>query len=273
MDPTARETLKILDQGWYPSTGGRVSINELQQLAVQNTCLIRPSELPGTRPPIKPRIGTERTVYSVTLENTQSAARRLVQEEGVTDLCVLNFASAKKVCGGFLRGARAQEEDLARSSGLYRCLETQPDYYEENQSCGSFLYTDHMIYSPDVPWFRANGSLFLEEPFTASIISSPAPNAKEYYRKKEGSRRGLNETLSRRVEKILAVSKAKNNSSLLLGAWGCGVFQNDPKEVASTFMAHLKTKRFRSWFKKVVFAVYDQSEGNNTYRAFKKVVG
>jgi uncharacterized protein (TIGR02452 family) len=80
---------------------------------------------------------------------------RLVQEEGVDDPVVLNFASARNVGGGFLNGARAQEEDLARSCGLFRCLETQPEYYEVNRRTASLLYTDHIIYSPRVPWFRS----------------------------------------------------------------------------------------------------------------------
>src|SRR4029079_8799885 len=96
-----------------------------------------------------------RAAIEVTDETTQIAARRLVESEGVTDLVLLNFASARNAGGGFINGAKAQEEDLCRCSGLYPCLMSQPGYYEANRNNRSAIYTDHLIYSPQVPLFRA----------------------------------------------------------------------------------------------------------------------
>ena len=90
----------------------------------------------------------------VTAETTQHAARRLVESESVADLVLLNFASARNAGGGFINGAKAQEEDLCRCSGLYQCLISQRGYYDANRKQESALYTDHLIYSPNVPWFR-----------------------------------------------------------------------------------------------------------------------
>ena len=202
-------------------------------------------------------------------ETTQAAACRLVLHEGATDLVVLNFASARRVGGGFLRGANAQEEDLARSSGLYRCLETQPMYYRDNQASSSSLYTDNIIYAPGVPWFRSEDGQFLETPFTASIITAPAPNAKEYLRKGTGDRSKLQDTLVRRSAYILEVAAFHGHRSLLLGAWGCGVFRNNAETVAATFMSHLKSRRYRGCFEQVVFAVFDPSKSKKTFNAFR----
>lgn len=129
----AQETLKVQDQGHYIAPSGcTVDISQELQSAVAGTRLYRSDELgalldqpavdaPGSVPPCE-----------VTDEKTQEAARRLVQEEGVADLVLLNFASARNVGGGFLTGAKAQEEDLTRCSGLYRCLETHPTKSQTN---------------------------------------------------------------------------------------------------------------------------------------------
>jgi len=266
----AEQTLRILDQGSYDSPKDRISIAQAQREAVAGTELLRPADVDAlfTRHPSMPPHG--RTEYALTGEKTQEAASRLVQQEGVDDLAVLNFASARKVGGGFLRGAKAQEEDIARSSGLYRCLETQPEYYERNRAASSFLYTDHIIYSPRVPWFRVKDAELLAEPFQASIITAPAPNAKEHLQRNPGQRKVLLECLSRRAGHILALAQARGHGSLLLGAWGCGVFRNDPADVAGVFASHLKSRRFRGCFGRVVFAVFDPMKAQSNYQVFAK---
>jgi uncharacterized protein (TIGR02452 family) len=216
--------------------------------------------------------GQSDPTFAVTPERTQDAARRLVQEEGVVDLVLLNFASARNVGGGFLNGARAQEEDLARSSGLYRCLETQPEYYDANRRTSSLLYTDHVIYSPGVPWFRAGTREFLERPFCAAVITAPAPNAGEYLRRNGGSQSELVTTLVRRAAYVLTVAEAQGHRTLLLGAWGCGVFRNRPADVAEAFMSHLEQDRFRHSFRRVEFAVYDSAPGQPNLVAFRERV-
>lgn len=269
VDPIARETIAVLDQGWYEAEMGRVSIAEDQRNAVAGTVLFRPRDLVemAHRKPVAS--GRCQHRITVTQESTQAAAHRLVVDEGVDDLAVLNFASARKVGGGFLRGARAQEEDLARSSGLYRCLETQPEYYDANQAAASFLYTDHMIHAPAVPWFRSEDGRFLTTPFLASIITAPAPNAREYLKSRSSSQKILKETLARRAGFILDVAASRGNRSLLLGAWGCGVFQNDPRDVAGVFASCLDGCRFRGVFDRVVFAILDQTRSKEVYAAFR----
>ena len=269
LDRLAHETLAILDRGWYETAAGRVSVADAQQHAVGGTVLYRPADLAELACRKHPPTHRAATRYSVTQETTQEAACRLVADAGVRDLALLNFASARKVGGGFLWGARAQEEDIARSSGLVRCLETQPEYYQQNQAMSSYLYTDNIIYSPSVPWFRSSNGHLLDEPFLASIISAPAPNAREYRKQGAGAPRLLRETLNRRAAYILEVAISNENRSLLLGAWGCGVFGNAPQDVAVAFISHLRSRRFRGCFEHVVFAVFDQTETQETYAAFR----
>src|SRR6185436_6320983 len=158
----------------------------------------------------------------------------------------------------FLGGAKAQEEDLARCSALYDCQLTQRAYYDENRACKSLLYTDHIIYSPGVPFFRDDRGALLEEPFLVSIITAPAPNAGAASRVGEGGRDELLSVLTARSQKVLAVAAAHGHRTLVLGAWGCGVFRNEPRDVADVFARALELERLRGAFGRVVFAVYDR---------------
>ena len=36
---------------------------------------------------------------------------------------------------------------------------------------------------------------------------------------------------------VLAVARDQGHRALVLGAWGCGVFRNDPAQVAAAFAA------------------------------------
>lgn len=145
-----RAQAALLRTGRYQSpSGGEVDLSAALEAAVAGTRLYAPEQLPGEP---QRREGAS-PVVEVTSERTQEAAYRLVVEEGER-VAWLSFASARRPGGGFLNGAVAQEEDLARCSGLYACLRTQPGYYAANRAEPSLLYTDHMIWAPEVPFFR-----------------------------------------------------------------------------------------------------------------------
>jgi len=259
-----KETVEISERGWYVAGAGvRVSIEDAVARAAGGTLLYRPGDYERLEPPAA---GAGAVVIEVSAETTGAAARRLVEREGVSHVAALNFASAKNPGGGFLGGAKAQEEDLARCSALYRCQLTQPAYYQANRATSSMLYTDHLIYSPEVPFFRDERLELLPAPFTVAIITSPAPNAGEARQRGEGPR--VRETLERRAEHLLRVAAHHRHRTLVLGAWGCGVFKNDPREVADVFMRLLAAAPFERAFARVVFAIYDRSQSRETFRAF-----
>ena len=111
-----QETVQILRDGCYRTAGGEVvEIREALQRAVGGTRTYPPDQPLPSVPS-----GGGQTQIEVVNETTLVAARRLVEAGRRT--VALNFASAKHPGGGFLSGARAQEESLARSSGLYACL-------------------------------------------------------------------------------------------------------------------------------------------------------
>jgi uncharacterized protein (TIGR02452 family) len=266
----AQETLKVLAEGGYAAPSGRrVDVRAWTEAAVQGTRLYRPGELDvATLPPTDARAPR----VEVTDEKTGAAARRLV-EEGVVDVAVLNFASARNPGGGFLRGARAQEEDLARCSALFACLDPQRTYYAVNRANPSLLYTHHLIYSPRVPFFRDEQRRFLEAPFLASVITSPAPNAGEALKRDPDAGPAVLATLRERAGHVLTAAVRHGHRTLVLGAWGCGVFRNDPREVARVFADWLAAPQFRGAFDCVVFAVYDGAAGQPNLHAFREQFG
>lgn len=268
---TARQTLAICESGTYEApSGARVDIAAEIAAAVAGTALYRPAELsallagkPVSRPKTPARI-------EVTAETTQVAAHRLVALEGADDPLLLNFASARNPGGGFIRGAKAQEEDVTRCCALYPCI-TKPGvwpYYEVNRATQSLLYTDHAIYSPAVPFFRTRSRNIIEEPFCASIVTAPAPNAGQVLRRDRRSGPAIETALRQRAGMLLAIAEARGHQTLILGAWGCGVFANHPPTVADAFARWLQSDRFLGAFERVVFPVYDRSKGRRVHAAF-----
>jgi uncharacterized protein (TIGR02452 family) len=267
----AAETLAILQRGGYVAPSGRqVELRAAIDAAAFGTRLYRPDDLDPARvrssgKPVRPRI-------EVTGETTAQAARRLVEAEGETHIAALNFASAKNPGGGWLGGAKAQEEDLARASALVPCLETQPVYYETHRAAASLLYTDHMIHAPGVPFFRDDAGALLEAPFLVSILTSAAPNAGEVTRQQPAAAAEIRPTLERRAAKVLALAAERGHRCLVLGAWGCGVFRNEPRDVAEAF-AQLLRPPFEGAFERVVFAVYERGDAQPNRRAFAERFG
>ncbi|WP_141583560.1 TIGR02452 family protein [Actinomadura sp. WMMA1423] len=266
---TAQETVAILERGDYTAPSGRtVQVADRLAEAVRRTVLHRPDELDALLKRLPPAGPGTRTRIEVTDETTLAAARRL--HGAGTAPFALNFASAKNPGGGFLNGAHAQEEGLARSSGLYESLRSAREYYDFHRAQGDLLYSDHMIYSPDVPVFRDDSGRLLEEPYGVAFLTSPAPNRGAIRDPAKAER--IPAVLRLRARKVLAVALTHGHTRLVLGAWGCGVFRNDPAEVAEVFAEALRPGgEFADRFEHVVFAVWDTSAGAPRHSAFQRV--
>lgn len=265
----AEETLKIVEQGWYqPTTGGKVDIAAMIKLCNAGTKLFTPEELDRLVDSIAP--ASHGTRFEVRNETTLSAASRLVVEQQLKNCLALNFASAKNPGGGFLGGSQAQEESLARCSSLYDSLVSQETYYRANRMCGTCLYTDHMILSPEVPVFRSDDGRLLDVPYQISILTAPAVNAGAVRKESSGSAQRIESTMATRIAKVLAIAANQGYEHLILGAWGCGVFRNDPAMIARLFADHLLGEgHFRGQFQSVCFAVLDNTEDHRIIRPFQ----
>ena len=186
-------------------------------------------------------------------------------------MLALNFASARNPGGGFLGGSQAQEESLARASGLYACINPLQGMYEANRRCPTCLYTDHMTYSPAVPVFRDDEDRLLDRPYPVSFVTAPAVNAGVVRAREPGNAVRIEEVMLGRMEKVLALAVVHGHEVLVLGAWGCGVFANDPGQVAGWFARLLADDGpYRTAFRRVGFAVLDRSPARGTIGPFER---
>ncbi|MEV7562796.1 TIGR02452 family protein [Streptomyces sp. NPDC089795] len=255
----ARENAEILAAGGYRTrTGRQVSLAAALAEAKAGTRIYGPNRvIPGETI----ASGGSATVVEVTGESSTVAARRLAtptpDRPEPSPVAVLNFASARNPGGGYVRGAKAQEEALCRASALYETLLEAPEYYEIHRAERSTFYTDRVIHSPGVPVFRDYRGGLLETPFRVGFLTSPAPNAGTIRRQEPERTAEIPAALARRAELVLEVAALHGYRRLVLGAWGCGVFRNDPEQVAEAFRG-LLADRFAGVFERVVFGILDR---------------
>lgn len=254
----AEETLRILSAGAYTGASGKaVAIRGEIQSSVDGSRVYRPGELAELAAIAPPSCGRPR--IAAINGTTLSAARRLHDTHGPERVALLNFASARHPGGGFLSGSQAQEESLARASGLHASISRMTEYYEANRRHPSALYTDHIVYSPRVPVFRDDEDRLIDDPWCVSMITAPAANAGAVRSNEPENRSRIPEVMRRRIEYVLAVAAHHRHDALVLGAWGCGVFANEPRAVARLFADQLLGEgRFAEAFSEIIFAVLDR---------------
>ncbi|CAL9346063.1 TIGR02452 family protein [Streptomyces sp. enrichment culture] len=276
----ARETEGIVAAGRYRAPDGRE-----HDLAAAVEAAREGTRLFGPRPVPVPDVRPTATRIEVTGESSLQAARRLVtapvrREDGRdgpdepdgpdSAPAVLNFASARNPGGGYLNGAQAQEEALCRASALHTCLLRVPEFYEHHRTHRDPFYTDRVIHSPAVPVFRDDRGRLLDEPFTTGFLTSAAPNAGVVLRRTPERAAEIPGAVAQRAGRVLETAAAVGHRRLVLGAWGCGVFRNDPAVVAGAFRSLLGPGgRFAGVFDHVVLAVLDRTRAGTTRAAFE----
>jgi uncharacterized protein (TIGR02452 family) len=253
-----RSAVEAAEKGFYIDEAGR-RVDWRHQ--VQAACEVKVSVPPDAPLPTSSSVSFTETRVQVTNETTLGAARRLV-DAGSKPLA-LNFANGIHPGGGFLGGARAQEEVLCRSSALYRTLVSDPMYAAHRQRPRPDS-TDWAIYSPDVPVFRMDDGTALANPWLLSFLTCAAPYAPGVGQPEAG------DLLQRRIHRVLAIACAYGYSVLVLGAWGCGAFGNDPQRTAVDFR-HALENHFRGAFSEVVFAITDWSPERRFLGPFRDV--
>ena len=249
----ATEVLKLIEAGRYSVDSAVVDFANQQASAVDKTRLYKPKEIESLPPSAsaanKPTIRvTDGTTQVIALQMTTTG------DSNNQHVGLLNFASARNPGGGFLNGAKAQEEDLCRCSGLYPCLLQCMEYYDINRKQDSLLYTDHAIFSPLVPFFKTCGTgEFVNLPFVVSVITAPAPNSAPFLRGNPNLVDELAQTFRRRWRNVLRIARDQNITHLLLGAWGCGAFGGDPIVASTTAKDAIESEG--AGFEEIVFAI------------------
>ncbi len=223
---------------------------------------------------------------TVTGHKSFEAAMLIHAEHPEWKIAVLNFASAATPGGGVLNGSSAQEESLCRCSTLYPTL-TQDwiwyQYYQKNRDCYDNLHTDACIYSPGIIICKTDDAYpeRMEEKdwVTVDVISCAAPNLRrrpgnihnpEYREPTIISPEQLYRLYLQRAKHILHVAAVNEADALVLGAFGCGAFRNDPQVVAKAYADALKV--YKGYFRCIEFAVYCQPRETGNYDAFNSAL-
>jgi len=259
-----RETLEILKRGSYINRKG-------EEIDIRNSVsfsLVNSKEFEPGYNFLEKESPNRRGFIEITEETTLNASYRMVVDEGESNVACLNFASAYNPGGGFTAFARAQEETLARSSGLYLTLIEHQNMYIYNRSHRNPYYSDYMISSHNVPVFRASNYQLLDQPYLVSFITSPSVNAKAVSRTQNADSKAIFQVMTTRIRKILHLAIEEGYDNLVLGAFGCGAFGNDSKIVAGIFYHLLEEQNMKSFFNRIVFAIYERKEGANTVQHF-----
>lgn len=265
-----QETVRLLAEGAYTLPDGRrIDLRTATEACVRSTRLWVPAALDEVERNVRP--GTAMAAIEVMEETSLAGARRLLRR-AAGPVGVLNFASARNPGGGFLGGSQAQEESLARSSALYASLtcDSARPYYDHHRARPSALYSDHMIVSPACPVFRDDAGSLLAEPFHVTFITSAAPNAGALAKKEPSALPQIEPVFHARIRKMLAVAAHAGCRQLVLGAWGCGVFGNDPRMVARLFAHCLSApSALRGQFEAISFSIRDSTTAQPVLAAFR----
>lgn len=182
---------------------------------------------------------------------------------GKGSICVLNFASYKNPGGGFLQGSRAQEECLCQSSYLYNVLREFPSYYEwNNKHLNKAMYENRAIFSPYIMFEQGDDKEY------CSVITCAAPNLTPNKKYGYGITAEENsKILESRIKFVLDIAAREKVDTLILGAFGCGVFGQDATEVITLFNKYLMDERKN--FKRVIYAIPNSMHGDNYQKAVK----
>lgn len=231
--------------------------------------------------PVTKKDGNHDCKIVVSRDSSFDAARKYKGDS----VCVLNFASATTPGGGVVKGSSAQEECLCRCSTLYKCLSTdelKKMFYDYHRTSVNALYNDDLIYTPDVVIFKDDKYNMLDPADfkKVDVITCAAPNLREkpsnWYNpgqqtKIEISDEDLLKLHEKRGRKILSVASLRGVDTVILGAFGCGAFRNNPRVVAQAYKNILP--EFKTCFKNIEFAVYCRPDDDTNYRVFNEILG
>lgn len=219
----------------------------------------------------------ERTVTGVVNADCALVAEEMVRL-GLKP-AILNLASRFSPGGGYHDGTSAQEESLCQvstlSPSLYQYGNTKYKHIRESGVPHRFLaYPLHQrfggIYTPDVTFFRhgIRAVYAFREPevwFRCGVITVPALSFRETnkynnceieFRAPDGgfTAEGA-DVMKDKIRTIYRAALHNGHDALVLGAFGCGVFQLRPDRVAELFDEVLRESEFDRRFKSVVFAI------------------
>ena len=259
----ADETLLILRRGTYQcessDANGMIEVDITNQIkeAVDGAICYEPEY---SFPP--PTLSEHSVmVVEVMVGTTLSTCRKVWRETGGYVGC-LAYASGKFPGGSFIQGSGGQEESFARSSAYYLCAGKGSSMYESNRANKDPFYSDHVVVSKNIPVFREEAPPHkLIRPWPISVVAAPAVNSGIVRERLGMEAEGMiHERMKTRIYRVLAAAHMHGIRNLVLGEYGCGALENNPRDVANYFKSALLLPEspFNGAFDRVVFAINDE---------------
>lgn len=195
---------------------------------------------------------------NIYIDETDSVSAAFKYNLGRT--CILNFASYTNPGGKFIEGSSAQEESLCHESFLYNVLMKHTDFYTTNMNRKNrSLYSNRALYSPCIIFEHNN----MVSAFDVITCAAPNFGAASRYHGVNFNDNDL--AMESRINFIFDILKDQNIETAILGAYGCGVFKQNPFVVARLFKKAIETGH--NTCKNLIFPI----PGGNNYYAFKQV--
>lgn len=180
---------------------------------------------------------------------------------------VLNMASTIRPGGGYKTGAGAQEESLFRRSCLYLCL--KEEFYPLDLNSG--IYTPNAIIISESEAKLYN---YLPNPEYISFISFPALNLNNPDNSKI-KQSDIDSLTYDKIDAIFKIALLNKHDTIILSAFGCGAFGNDPTNVANIFKQVIVDRSYDKQFTNIIFAIiedYNSEKHGGNYQTFKEIL-
>ena len=257
------ETLAICSRGFYGVNGNRAEC-KLSKLQMPQAEVILPEDDIPSLDQFGRRFTTE---YRCEYGDSFGAARKLAAE-GKECIMVLNFANAFHPGGGVRNGATAQEEDLCRKSSLLFSLESMQArrFYNYNWKQMTNLGTDAVIITPRVEIIRDDENELLEESVVVAVMTCAAPDIREGMA--DMTQEIYEKMIYNRIMRMLVCAASRGYNNLVLGAWGCGAFGNDPKTMSDLFKK--AARETDGLFETMEFAIIRNDERPENFNEFSR---
>lgn len=253
------DTLKTCESGEYIYDGKAVNLKlTYEQMLAASVYL--PDQLDEMRN-LKPGLDKLDGECSFSCVNADSyaLARQIAADYPEDKVLVLNLANPVHIGGGVRRGAKAQEEDLCRQSTLLLSIESgnAAGYYRYNRSLHTRRGSDAIIITPDVEVFKDSDYNYLEHSTVVSVMTCAAPILDPVTKTDDNRYRKM---MYHRIEGMLVCAAYCGYRRLVLGAFGCGAFNNDARIVSDIFYQVISEFRFDNkdtdeLFRSIDFAV------------------
>ena len=275
------DTLKILDQGFYMLDGKQIPL-KLSPDKMREISVYLPKDVKAIceYKDFRHVHGNSRTDVSCENIDSYSMARRRAENtdllpEGSKPVLVLNFANPVNPGGGVRHGARSQEEDLCRKSSLLLSLESTEAalYYQYNHSLHTYLGSDAVMITPQVEIIKDEKGRLLPESVVAAVMTCAAPMIT--YGLEGLIERQYEDMFYDRITGMLKVAAYLEYKVLILGAFGCGAFDNDARLVSDLFYKALTEFDYdgmeaKDFFRQIDFAVLDRSPDQYNFMEFSR---